>query len=216
MEEDVISEDLIEERQVAELEALEAIFEGDPDLALEFTAGLAASPAPGASSSSSSSSSSSLRSVKVTFSPAVAKDLELASVLIRLPRDYPGCASPHIDLGSKFLSDKCESVTREIVSSCQGEECLFQVIQCLKDAVQEGKEDLEERNRILEADPDLADIDPDADGVSAREDGNSILVISGEPLCERKSTFQAHVASVTSLAEVERVMEQLLEISFQL
>lgn len=36
-------------------------------------------------------------------------------------------------------------------------------------------------------------------------------IVSGEPFMDRKSTFQAHVAPVTSLAEVNAVMDILLE-----
>ena len=141
------------ERQVCEVEALLAIFDGDDGVAIEVS-GLAAVQAAlddddadveerwkTAIASAGEEDDACLR-VVLTFADADA--LELSSVRMRLPLGYPERCGPEIDLGSKFLNERCESALECLVSEERGQECLFQVVQLLRESVDEGLRDLRE------------------------------------------------------------------------
>lgn len=70
--------------------------------------------------------------------------------------------------------------------------------------------DKEGETRLDRIDDDLEKKDNNA----SRFDRGSMLcpaILSGEPLTEKRSTFQAHLAEVTDVSEVEMVMSRLLE-----
>ncbi|QDZ17858.1 UPF0029 domain-containing protein [Chloropicon primus] len=195
------------ERQLLEAESLEAIFEGDERLAIEIT---------GLAEARNSVEKGSLKEegrrmyvvVMVTFSDAEA--LQLSSVRLTLPAMYPMLEGPDVELGSRFLQSACKTGVNEILSSEQGNECLFQIIQLLAEAVEEGK---------LRAERAAGDVSGEGTPGSEAEEEEVperpqkvVQIIHSEPYTERKSTFQAFCARINSVDEVDQVMEQLLSI----
>mmetsp|Transcript_1602 Transcript_1602/g.4545 ORF Transcript_1602/g.4545 Transcript_1602/m.4545 type:complete len:328 (+) Transcript_1602:46-1029(+) len=218
-------EDAVEalERQVAEMEALLAIFEGDEEVALEVT-GLEDAQAfldcSGGDGGGVGDVPACL-TLTCTFPREAVDLLQLSSIRISLPRGYPSdAAAPDLNLGSKFLVEACQQEADELLDSERGQECLFQVVSMLKEAVQEG----ERARSSADADAIGGGLDSlGGEGGESRTDrppagevaGTSVCdipVTSGEPFTERKSTFQAHLACVHSYDEVERVMDALLSI----
>ncbi len=121
------------ERQVAEMEALLAIFEGDEEVALEVT-GL--DDARARLEGDGGGDEPACLTLTLTFPRESADLLQLSSVRVRLPRGYPSSAAPDVNLGSKFLVDACQLEVDELLESEQGQECLFQVVSIMKEAVQ--------------------------------------------------------------------------------
>ena len=210
------------ERQSDELEALLAIFEGDDEVAIEVT-GLEALR-------------KRLATEEEDVPPGLDKDINdivvvigfafqhigqaIPKVRVRLPSKYPN-ASPHIELGSKFLIDACQDAVREIVAeaSTEGEECIFQVIQLLKEALLERISEGESGNAAPTKEDDESTCGRDegwqpSNGEEAEKGEETALLVvhHGEPYTQSKSTFQAHCSAASSLKDVERMLSQLLSI----
>ena len=221
------------ERQVCEVEALLAIFDGDDGVAIEVS-GLAAVQAAldddaadveerwkTAIASAGEDDAACLR-VVLTFADADA--LELSSVRMRLPLGYPERCGPEIDLGSKFLNERCESALECLVSEERGQECLFQVVQLLRESVDEGLRDLREEEEGdgdgdegssliggsvgLAGSVEALGLSDRIEAETSKEGLEGPAVSTSEPYTERKSTFQAHVATVRTTEEVSLAMER--------
>ena len=216
------------ERQVCEVEALLAIFDGDDGVAIEVS-GLPAVQAALDADDDGEGDKTAIASageddacLRVVLTFADADALELSSVRMRLPLGYPERCGPEIDLGSKFLNERCESDLECLVSEERGQECLFQVVQLLRESVDEGLRDLREEE---EGDGDEGSSpiggsvglagSVEALGLSDRTEAETSeeglegpAVSTSEPYTERKSTFQAHVATVRTTEEVSLAMER--------
>jgi len=149
-----------------------------------------------------------------------------------MPRGYPATELPIVNVSSSLLDD---SVTRSMVSHIEdlfvpGEVVGFAFLSWVQ-------EQWEQFGFTLQTAKDATDgadentVAVEAGGRSDGKESESILadgaggscigahelsdmwarkIFHGEPLVEKKSTFQAHVAPVTCIEDVEQVMDVLL------
>ena len=83
--------------------------------------------------------------------------------------------------------------TPELATKCDDEEDLTSELQSLSNL------HISHQKMKKEATTEIDDENP-----------SNVVIIHGEPLTERKSTFQAHIAAVTDVADVTAVMDTLL------
>ena len=198
------------ERQAYEVEALLAIFEGDESVTVEVSGLEAARESiergtPGKAEENFA--------VLVTF-PTAPPRLELSSVRMGLPSRYPSQAIPVIELGSKFLTSKALARCQEVLETDKGNESLYQIVQVLLEVI-DGEASEEPEASTSDVSGSLAREGEGGEEEQPKvEEGGStkIEILHSEPYTERKSTFQAHLARVHSLEEVDEVMDALLSI----
>ena len=201
------------ERQVCEAEALLAIYEGDETLRVEFSGLDGAREALEAGSPTTE-----LEEISMVLTFAGARDHgggSLPSVRFSLPMSYPLNACPRVDLGSRALNGKKDRVL-EALRSEAGNEALFPIVQLLNELVEEEAARAEpEEGRIEElvsTSPDVREAEGSEGDPGAPDTSRKIKILHSAPLTERKSTFQAHLAEVHSVEEIEKVMSELLSI----
>jgi hypothetical protein len=163
---------------------------------------------------------SSLRGVVAEF-PKLGSNPSVRVEMI-MPRGYPSAELPMVNVSSSLLDD---SVTRSMVSHLEdifvpGEVVGFAFLSWVQEQWEqlgfsvtvEGEEKCDEK-RQKDADKDHEDGTEKAGAENTSSEAQKKWfgkIFHGEPLVEKKSTFQAHVAPVTSIEDVEQVMEVLL------
>ncbi|GAU90040.1 hypothetical protein RvY_02518 [Ramazzottius varieornatus] len=129
-----------------------------------------------------------------------------ASLCISLPDGYPSKASPIVTLVAPSLRGETRSQTDQEISSVvkefTGQSMLYGLVEKareLTEACENGLEENTEENSIPK------------EGVSVEPGSHVPLpeIIHGIPFTERRSTFQAHLAVVHSVKEVQRVLQEL-------
>jgi len=177
-------------RQVDEVEALSAIY-GD-DWKVE-------------------SVESRIYSIKITIGGDKNQSITLE---MTLPPEYPSEAPPLYLLSAPSLkrNDKIElsNSLDEIYFEHYGENILFMWIEKIREFAQ-SKELFE--NILQEASDESLQEDTESE-VSSKGDVDVVQdrsIQSGEPILDRRSTFQAHVASVVTVDQVHQVVAWLLE-----
>ena len=136
---------------------------------------------------------------QVSTDPSTAFGLE-----VRLPPTYPSCASPDYELHAPWLkaADKQnirESLNKIYVDSC-GSNILYEWIEFVKDFVDSktAEEDEKKFVKTVSTSIELLQIPVPT-------------IIHGEPFTDRRSTFQAHLASITCVSDVKIVKTALME-----
>jgi len=116
----------------------------------------------------------------------------VACVKIHLPLDYPSnqCPDIHI-LNWPESSESIAQLLKEMY--IPGNLVLFEMIEFVRDAL-----------NALEA---IVEITPSTDEPAR----STISIISGDPVTVKKSVFQAHYSTVSSVEEVYTMMEKLLQ-----
>lgn len=134
--------------------------------------------------------------VSVTLDSCIGK----VALSAQLAEDYPAM-HPGPTLRSDSLSvSECEKVIKNMLEkeqSTQGEVCLFEYCETVLNVLQEHKD-----TSVKEQSP--------------RDDSKKIAeqvfqVFHGEPLTDRKSVFQAHMAFISSPEDVGQVIKQLCQ-----
>eukprot|EP00873_Tetraselmis_striata_P042264 jgi/Tetstr1/462528/TSEL_007517.t1 len=133
----------------------------------------------------------------------------------KLPSGYPSQEVPQVELEARHLDEDLRRWMMQRV----GEEMqpggivLFAVAEWIKDQEvlfqsQDPRQHVETERHTHEAADELeaATLEAELQGVSI----SGPDIVTGPPFMEKKSTFQGHVATVHSAAEVEQVMETLL------
>lgn len=145
-----------------------------------------------------------------------------------LPEDYPSSQSPVAQLSAPHLSEDLASwAVHELEGQFRaGESIVFEWVTWLKEqpelqppvqAAQELDQLTLEEGRQQEAELDAEEVRQQsvlwqqAKVEAKRKQEIEKRLVHGEPFTERKSTFQAHLAPVSSSEEVEEVMATLLD-----
>ena len=162
------------ERQWAEIEWLTAIFEGDEDIALEF------------------SNSEQLEETRkdeehkevILLVRFRNRHRHIPCVRIKLPKTYPCEALPEVELTNYFLG-KCHGELEELLEVSAGEECLFQIIQLLRDALLgvggAGENESSSDEGEFEREEAILPLD-EAEG-GGRKEGKGAPLVLGRRLC---------------------------------
>ena len=129
---------------------------------------------------------------------------KIISFEFKLPNDYPSHSPPSYMISAPWMARDVKS--QLIVSLDQiyqeniGEPLLYLWIEKARDCL---------NNEILleqcPRDDDVEDVEDSQEEVT----NNKLDIVSGEPFMDRKSTFQAHGCLVTSLDEVNYVVNQI-------
>lgn len=147
---------------------------------------------------------------------------------IHAPLHYPSVEAPYVELHAPHLSDdQHESIMQELEDIfLPGEVAIFNMVELLREreslwniggdveALRTGGED--DLDDSVQA--DARDMSNSCPAVSTYTDSEQKLmetisgrIVSGDPYVERKSTFQAHVAPVSSVDEVRAMVAALLQ-----
>ncbi|CDF41016.1 unnamed protein product [Chondrus crispus] len=129
------------------------------------------------------------------------------SLSTSLPSGYPTTAKPNpptlrSDAFSSATAARLVAQMLDDVFAPEGEVCLFQYCQDIVSILETFSHDSE-----LSRDAGAAVSGPTDNSKQSSEDQYEIM--HGEPLTDRKSVFQAHVAEVRSSSDVDAVLEQL-------
>eukprot|EP00891_Asterochloris_glomerata_P005293 jgi/Astpho2/5293/Aster-x1287 len=135
-----------------------------------------------------------------------------------LPINYPGRAAPVAELtGQRLLDGERSNVLQHLQQLfTPGEVVLFSWVEWLRE--QEHlwhDEESKQQQQAEEEEPTAGQAEPLAEAVGGTQLGPSSAgmseadIVHGEAFTERKSTFQAHLAQVTSVKQVEAVMALL-------
>lgn len=143
---------------------------------------------------------------------------------VSLPVDYPQKVPPIYEfkngdwLGTKereHVSKNLEAIYRE----CRGQVVVYQWVEWLREYVESKQGDRKEET-LPDLESELTSGSPITDftwkpakelpaSSAGGEGGARLEIVHGEPLTDRKSTFQAHVARVGSIEEVAVMLTQL-------
>lgn len=126
----------------------------------------------------------------------------------QLPKTYPIEARPKRPTlrGGGISASRCEELVDLMLqreTSLDGEVCLFEYCEAMLSVIREAVHEPEQREREHSPQSEA----PEESG----KDTASYTIFHGEPLTDRKSVFQAHLASVSSSTEIEALLQQLLE-----
>lgn len=136
---------------------------------------------------------------------------------VRLPDGYPTTAQPHVELHARKLDAERKedllSSLQEAMDGWKGETCLFQIVEWIrerKDVWFDVDDDVLASTRATDASvsADQADAFGETVGTCAAESA-SFLWHTGEPLTDRRSTFQAHLLVLTDPARVDSALDAL-------
>lgn len=142
-------------------------------------------------------------------------------MVLHLPADYPSCSPPILELHDSSLSclSSTEALGKELFSMfTPGDVVLFDWIENIKDMCdQAASRDTEEEEEVVGASSALPSTEDQAkvelDELKEAMELVSSRIITGEAFLERKSTFQAHIAQITSPIEAKAMVEVLLQSS---
>lgn len=188
------------QQQQDELSALEAIYGGDCVIAADHT-------------------------TCQVFVPDLSHEPHVC-LRVHLPPAYPSAVAPIPEIHGPHLSNDVRAwIVRELESQfTPGEVVLYTWTEWLKEQQhlwapapepEHVPSDLADSDAELAAHLQLADLDAHQKAGASQHPGelgmNEDLIIHGEPFTEHKSTFQAHLAPVTSPEDVEKCMTTLLQ-----
>lgn len=146
----------------------------------------------------------------VLFNPERSANLAMISISLdslcgrvtlsaQMERDYPK-THPQPKLRSESISAaECGHIVKTMMirqQSSAGEVCLFEYCQTLLSVLSEEKQS-------------NAELIPTSEEPPKRETEKYFTVLHGEPLTDRKSVFQAHIAHITCAQDASLVLEQL-------
>jgi len=142
---------------------------------------------------------------------------------IVLPSQYPSLAPPSVELQSVLLD---EATVTNIVSKLlslwsPGESVLYAWTEILQEEWQQRAPPEKLPESQTGKDATISDL-PDGNSAASKKGSNlthdqhnepaiAAKIVHGEPLTEKRSTFQAHLAPVNSVSEVNDVMDYLLQ-----
>ena len=129
---------------------------------------------------------------------------------VQLTDDYPANGSPVISLSAPFMSRECKnrllSQLKQILDENPGEPVIYQWIERTRTFLRE------DSTTMMNSEPQtqtLAAVKTDVSESSSTEAFSSVPICHGEPLVDRKSVFQAHVARVTDVKQAKKVISEL-------
>lgn len=139
--------------------------------------------------------------VSITLSEAIS--VNNASLSARLPSGYPSITSPEaptIRMDGVSTSRATELIEKMLQrqSSVTGEVCLFEYVEATVEVLQE------EMNNNQQSTTEEIQEKEEEEEASITWD-----LFHGEPLTDRKSVFQAHVARIKRVEDVDLVMQAL-------
>jgi hypothetical protein len=143
-------------------------------------------------------------------------------MVLHLPVDYPSCSPPILELHDSSLPcfSSTEALSEELVSMfTPGDVVLFDWVENIKDKCdQAASKETKEEEEIVgasSAPPSPFTNQPKVEltELEAAMELVAPKIITGEALLERKSTFQAHIASINSPIEAKAMVEVLLQSS---
>lgn len=175
------------ERQNDEIEALRSIL-GDEHVKVTMT-GL--------------SSTKRARQVEVIISGRI-------RLIATLDDGYPSRRPPTLYLaGSNLSHDDAKEIVRKCIDTvyCCEDVCIYSAVEYLRDVLEEVLEDVLEKDEHGEEKEDPR-VDPVP--VPPRPLRDEIEIFHGEPLTDRRSTFQAHLAKCTRPEDALRSLRVLL------
>nr|CAB3256107.1 protein IMPACT-like [Phallusia mammillata] len=126
---------------------------------------------------------------------------------VTLPTDYPSIHLPSFTISAPWLKPPdrkaVEAKIETIGKDNSGENVLFLWIECLREFVDDKVRDFE----WLKANGKI-DVKEKKVELSTAYEGSTIY--HGDPITDRKSTFQGHVVKVTEALQVKTVLNELL------
>ena len=129
---------------------------------------------------------------------------------LKLPEEYPSKKPPVYEISAPWMSRKVKSqmmsALDQIYDENRGESIIYQWIE-------KAREYLFSDN-IDDSKDSLVDLETTSDQDTLQEESLTELdpcpeVIHGEPLTDRRSAFQAHLAKVSSVQQVKQIVEVL-------
>uniref|UniRef100_A0A6B2L8Y7 RWD domain-containing protein n=1 Tax=Arcella intermedia TaxID=1963864 RepID=A0A6B2L8Y7_9EUKA len=148
-----------------------------------------------------------LKKLNESYQIEVAMDdgFDAITLLFHFPGDYPSNSPPIFQLSSSWLKTHhlpiLEAKLKEIYLTVRPEPVIFQWVQFLKN---DSISLLGIEANAEEADKAVVEVE-----TSEPISSGSIHILSGSPITDRKSKFQAFVAEVKSLEDVHAVLQQL-------
>ncbi|XP_066148498.1 protein IMPACT-B-like [Euwallacea fornicatus] len=153
------------------------------------------------------------------FSMRINKDVEL---WIEFNKEYPSHMPPHYELWAPKLSrsqkDLIDEKFKEIYELNRGYPIIFQWIEKLKEIVEasvpakkNGKNNPKNKFVMDNMINDRLEKRRSNNKTSLAEEKCDREITHGEPITDRKSTFQGHVCRVTDESQVKQMLDTLLE-----
>jgi hypothetical protein len=122
-------------------------------------------------------------------------------LIVTIPDDYPSQSPPMYELSAPMLDARAKAVVgdrlQQIYVDNIGEPLLFLWIHAIKDMINGTGDDGAVGQQSTNTDQQQSSSNLESTGADA-----SIVIYSGATLTDRKSTFQAHLARITSKDEV--------------
>jgi len=146
-----------------------------------------------------------------TYSAVVNESGKTATLLITLPIDYPINSPPFYLLTAPWMKDefrdKVHSDLEQICVENKGENILHLWIEKLREILHTTPNDVQPQK---DSQPNEKSIQCQVLNSSEPKE-ECPLIISSEPFVDRKSTFQGHVAQITTTSQVKVVLDKLYE-----
>ncbi|XP_065828540.1 protein IMPACT-A-like isoform X2 [Oscarella lobularis] len=155
-------------------------------------------------------------------------EIEISDSKVRLqvilPTDYPSRSAPvyqiHVDCELSHVRPLIASGLDQIYEDAEGEPVLFQWVEWIREFFESRKEASSSTPSATQS--HSADSDEEIAETAASDYQNRFRVVEaasvvcppishGQPLVDRKSTFQAHLAPIHSTLQVQIVIDHLLE-----
>jgi len=141
---------------------------------------------------------------------------QLCLLEVRLPDGYPTTAQPQVELHARKLDserkERLLSSLHDAMDGWKGETCLFQIVEWIRECKDEwfDVDDVTASSHATEpsVSADQADALVETRGTCAAENA-SYLWHTGEPLTDRRSTFQAHLVELTDPDRVSSALDAL-------
>jgi hypothetical protein len=136
---------------------------------------------------------------------------EKLRLLVKLSRFYPEKSPPEVSLvGRRDVEEENERVISKVLEywSSTNDVMLFQLIEWIKETFVLETENEQDRDQEIKKDVKAQNDDDDDDDDDVNDDDDLILY-HGEPMTDRRSTFQAHLCVVSSPQDAMRVLRKL-------
>lgn len=132
----------------------------------------------------------------------------------KLPAGYPATAPPCYTISAPWMSRnkklQLTSALEEIYADNAGESILYMWIEKAREFLNEGIADIPDQES---EDEDLENMNFDFGRKDKPDDAqkDKILIRHGEPVTDRRSTFQAHLARVSTVSQAKKMIEHVKE-----